>query len=103
MSGTDIALGPGKVELLRFIQNTGSILQAAKAMNMSYMRAWKLLETMESCFKRPLVSRSRGGSGGGKAQLTLVGEKALKLYERMENECLNATGRTWETLMRELK
>ncbi len=103
MWGHDIALGPGKVELLKHIQSSGSILKAAKAMDMSYMRAWKLLKTMESCFKRPLVTKSRGGTGGGNAQLTTAGEKALALYEKMENECLNATCKTWETLARELK
>lgn len=103
MCGKDIALGPGKVELLKHIQNSGSILRAARAMNMSYMRAWKLLKTMENCFKRPLVSKSRGGRGGGNAKLTAEGEKALVLYEKMENECLNAASKTWETLVRELK
>jgi molybdate transport system regulatory protein len=103
MCGNDIALGPGKVELLKHIQSSGSIFRAAKAMNMSYMRAWKLLKTMEACFKKPLVKKSRGGRGGGNAQLTPEGEKALDLYEMMENECLNATCQTWETLIRELK
>ena len=103
MCGNDIALGPGKVDLLKHIQSSGSILRAAKAMDMSYMRAWKLLKTMESCFKHPLVTKSRGGKGGGNAQLTPAGEKALASYEKMENECLNAASRTWENLVRELK
>ena len=103
MWGNEVALGPGKVELLKHIQSSGSILRAARAMNMSYMRAWKLLKTMENCFKRPLVAKSRGGRGGGNAQLTEAGEKALALYGKMENESLNATTRTWEILARELK
>jgi molybdate transport system regulatory protein len=101
--GKDIALGPGKVDLLKHIQSSGSILKAAKAMDMSYMRAWNLLNTMENCFKSPLVKKSRGGRGGGNAQLTPAGEKALALYEKMENDCLNATCQTWETLLTELK
>jgi len=103
MWGNDIALGPGKVDLLKHIQSSGSILRAARAMNMSYMRAWKLLKTMENCFKRPLVTKSRGGRGGGNAQLTKAGEKALALYEKMEHECLNAASKTWEILAKELK
>src|SRR5437764_7485929 len=103
MWGDEIALGPGKIELLKHIQDSGSILRAAKAMNMSYMRAWKLLKTMEDCFKSPLVSKSRGGKGGGNARLTATGEKAVALYDKMENDCLNATGKTWENLLRELK
>jgi molybdate transport system regulatory protein len=103
MCGKDIALGPGKVDLLKHIQSSGSILKAAKAMDMSYMRAWNLLKMMENCFKSPLVKKSRGGHGGGNAQLTFAGEKALALYEKMENDCLNATCQTWETLLTELK
>jgi molybdate transport system regulatory protein len=103
MWGNEIALGPGKVELLRHIQSSGSILRAAKAMDMSYMRAWKLLKTTEQCFKRPLVKKSRGGKAGGNAELTATGEKTLALYQKMENDCLNATTDTWETLLRELK
>ena len=103
MCGHDIALGPGKVELLQFIQSTGSILRAAKAMDMSYMRAWKLLKTMEDCFKKPLVKKSRGGKGGGNAQLTPEGEMALRLYAKMENESLNASAQTWDTLVKQLK
>jgi molybdate transport system regulatory protein len=103
MWGDEIALGPGKIELLKHIQSSGSILRAAKAMNMSYMRAWKLLKTTEHCFKRPLVTKSRGGKTGGNARLTVTGEKALALYRKMENDCLNATTHTWATLLRELK
>jgi molybdate transport system regulatory protein len=103
MWGNEIAFGPGKVELLKHIQSSGSILKAAKAMNMSYMRAWKLLKTTENCFRQPLVTKSRGGKGGGNARLTVAGEKALGLYEKMENECLNATCQSWEALLRELK
>jgi molybdate transport system regulatory protein len=103
MWGNDVALGPGKVELLKHIQSSGSILKAAKAMDMSYMRAWNLLKTMENCFRHPLVAKARGGRGGGNAQLTPAGEKTLALYEKMENECLNAACETWESLLGELK
>ena len=103
MWGDEIALGPGKVELLRHIQSTGSILRAAKAMDMSYLSSWMLLKSTEQCFKRPLVKKSRGGKAGGHARLTATGEKALALYQKMENDCLNAATDTWETLLRELK
>ena len=72
-------------------------------MNMSYMRAWKLLKMMENCFKHPLVTKSRGGKGGGNARLTEAGERALALYEKMEKECLSATCESWETLLSDLK
>jgi len=101
--GKDIALGPGKVELLEQIDAEGSILKAAKRMNMSYMRAWTLLRTMERCFKSELVTKSRGGKTGGSAQLTPSGLKILALYRRMEMDCRKATGSTWRALRRHLK
>src|SRR5262245_5104536 len=55
LCGEDVALGPGKVDLLVLIDQTGSIREAAERMGMSYMRAWKLVKTMNACFKEPLV------------------------------------------------
>lgn len=89
--GKDIALGPGKVELLAEIKETGSIVKAAKRLGMSYMRAWTLIQTMERCFKLPLITTERGGATGGGAALTPAGLKALALYYRMEAASLEAT------------
>ena len=89
--GRDIALGPGKVELLEHIAKTGSLRKAAAAMDMSYMRAWTLLQTMNRCFKKPVVTTKRGGIEGGAALLTETGETVLALYRRMEARSLRAT------------
>src|SRR2546426_12295509 len=94
----DIAVGPGKAELLEHLQETGSIVEAAKRMGMSYMRAWTLIKTMERCFKQPLVKAARGGPKGGGAALTETGQKALTLYHRLETESLQATEGTWSEL-----
>ncbi len=59
LCGGDIALGPGKVDLLALVGQTGSIREAAERMGMSYMRAWKLIKTMNACFKEPLVKAER--------------------------------------------
>jgi len=82
--GRDIALGPGKVELLEHIERTGSLRKAAAAMEMSYMRAWTLVKTMNGCFKKPVVETTRGGANGGSATLTDTGKAALLIYRRME-------------------
>ena len=72
----DIAIGPGKAELLALVGATGSIGEAARQMDMSYMRAWMLIQTMNNCFKEPLVVTTRGGQRGGGAELTETGRKA---------------------------
>jgi len=98
LCGEDIALGPGKVDLLALVGQTGSIREAAERMGMSYMRAWKLIKTMNACFKKPLVEAVRGGRAHGGATLTETGRKALELYQQMESDCLEATKQRWNEL-----
>ena len=99
----EIALGPGKVELLELVQQTGSIMEASKRMGMSYMRAWTLIRTMEACFKQRLVQTQRGGKQGGSADLTETGRKVTAIYHGMEEDCLRATRRGWQKMLRELR
>ena len=101
--GEDIALGPGKAELLQYMKETGSIAEAARRIGMSYMRAWTLLKTMERCFKEPIIKAGRGGRQGGGAKLTETGLKALTLYRRMEAESVRATQTAWLEMRRLLR
>lgn len=80
----DIAIGPGKADILEGIKETGSIAAAGRRMGMSYKRAWLLVETMNRCFRAPLVETSRGGSAKGGAVLTPIGHEVLDRYRRME-------------------
>jgi molybdate transport system regulatory protein len=80
----DVAIGPGKADLLEGIRDTGSIAAAGRRLGMSYKRAWLLVETMNRCFQRPLVEASKGGRAGGGARLTELGQEVLARYRRME-------------------
>lgn len=91
MSGDLIALGPGKVDLLESIGREGSISQAARERHLSYRRAWNMVDTMNQCFKEPLVISVTGGKGGGGAQLTATGEKVIQLYRKMEKKADTAS------------
>ena len=77
-------LGPGKAELLEHIEATGSISQAAKKMNMSYRRAWLLIDELNHMFARPCVESSTGGAGGGGAKVTDFGRKVMASYRAVE-------------------
>jgi molybdate transport system regulatory protein len=77
-------LGPGKVDLLEAIADTGSISAAGRALGMSYTRAWALVDQMNDSFVDPLVSSARGGARGGGAQLTETGLSVLGHYRALE-------------------
>ena len=79
-----IAFGPGKAALLQAIERTGSISAAARELQMSYRRAWLLVEDMNRCFKRPLVETATGGAKGGGARITDNGRVVLARYLAME-------------------
>ena len=82
--GDDIAVGPGKIELLAAIARTGSITSAARELGMSYRRAWLLVDTMNRCFKSPVVAAEAGGRRGGGTALTAVGADVVRRYRRIE-------------------
>ncbi|NMY53049.1 LysR family transcriptional regulator [Pseudomonas sp. WS 5011] len=76
--GEDIAIGPGKIDLLEAIQRRGSISGTARELGMSYRRAWLLVETMNRSFREPLVISLVGGRHGGGARLSNTGEQVLR-------------------------
>jgi molybdate transport system regulatory protein len=83
MLGPEIAMGPGKSELLQSIAATGSISASAKSLGMSYRRAWLLVDTMNRCFREPVVESAAGGTGGGGARVTAFGRRVLQRFEAM--------------------
>ncbi|MEC7490272.1 MAG: LysR family transcriptional regulator [Pseudomonadota bacterium] len=88
--GRAIAIGPGKAELLRLIDTTGSIAAAAREMGMSYRRAWTLVETMNTTFRQTVVKAVSGGRGGGGAEITDFGCEVLKCYRAMEAKAIKS-------------
>lgn len=87
--GDEIAMGPGKADLLDAIDAAGSISAAARSMGLSYRRAWLMVDTMNRLFAAPLVQTTRGGPGG--ARLTEAGRSALVAYRRLEGAMRDGT------------
>jgi molybdate transport system regulatory protein len=84
------AMGPGKARLMELIQETGSIRAAAKAMKVSYRRAWMLLRETEDIFGAPVLERQTGGKGGGGTALTRRGQKIVAHYRAIERKAADA-------------
>src|SRR5271154_317257 len=89
--GSDRALGPGKVRLLEAIGKTGSISQAGRSLDMSYRRAWLLVDDLNHCFREPVVRTQPGGAQGGGAALTPFGVELIQKYRLIESEAMAAT------------
>ena len=77
-------LGAGKIALLESIDKTGSISAAGRAHQMSYRRAWLLVDELNQLFTAPVVSAHHGGAKGGGASLTDQGRRIVALYRDAE-------------------
>ena len=90
-----VPLSHGKAELMELIRETGSIRQAAAKMDMSYRRAWLLVDELNHLFREPAIETKQGGKSGGGAALTAFGEELVKRFRAME-------ARTMKTLAADL-
>lgn len=100
--GTELALDPDKAELLKAIDKVGSISAGARAVGMSYKRAWILVDGMNRCWAEPLVVTSIGGPKQG-TQVTAFGRQILAACRALEERVLRSTtGDALETLTNSL-
>jgi molybdate transport system regulatory protein len=83
-------IGPGKIALLENIDKHGSISAAGRAMDMSYKRAWDLVDEINRICRQAAVERQTGGRNGGGAALTSFGEALVERYRRIERDAASA-------------
>ena len=84
LCGAEIAMGPGKADLLEAIAREGSISAAGRSLGMSYRRTWLLVDEMNRCFRARVVETHAGGSRERGAVLTEPGKAALAAYRDLE-------------------
>lgn len=91
----ELYMGWGRVILLERIDEFGSIAAAARSMKLGYRNAWLWVEAVNRLAPAPLVEKSTGGAGGGRARLTDEGRKAINQYKGLRArfaEFLRETG-----------
>lgn len=91
-----ILISEGRVQLLKLIDETGSLNKAAKAMNLSYQKAWKLVDASNKASNHPLVETQVGGNKGGGTVLTPYGKSLITTFESINTAC-------WDFLDNQLK
>ena len=82
-----ILLGEGRVNLLKAIDETGSLSKAAKSIGMSYKKAWSLIDAVNKRAEKPVTTSSIGGKGGGGAELTAYGKSLVIAFESINKNC----------------
>jgi molybdate transport system regulatory protein len=83
-------IGPGKIRLLENIESCGSISAAGRAMDMSYKRAWDLVDEINRICGQAAVERHTGGKNGGGAVLTPFGVSLIARYRKIERAAAGA-------------
>jgi molybdate transport system regulatory protein len=91
-------IGPGKVLLLENIHACGSISAAGRAMDMSYKRAWDLVDETNRMCRQVAVQRQTGGKQGGGAVLTPFGASLVARYRKIERDAANAVRKELQAL-----
>jgi molybdate transport system regulatory protein len=96
-------MGPGKAELIERIAETGSISAAARAMGMSYRRAWQLVEALNASYQDPVVTTAIGGEKGGGAHVTPHGRRLAAAFRAMEQKASAAIAADLKRFARQLR
>jgi molybdate transport system regulatory protein len=98
LGDNDTLLGSGKIALLKAIQKEHSLSKAAKSINMSYRRAWLLIQELNDSLKEPVLITHTGGHSGGGSELTEMANRIIEVYERLNQEAEEATEATRESI-----
>jgi molybdate transport system regulatory protein len=96
-------IGPGKIQLLEKIQQFGSISAAGRVMDMSYKRAWDLVDEINRICRQPAVERQTGGKNGGGAALTPFGVSLVARYRKIERDAASAVRKELAALRSDIR
>ena len=92
------SVGPGKIALLERMRDCGSLSQAARELDMSYRRAWQLLDSLNTSFNEPVIVTSIGGKGGGGSEITKLGLALIAAYRALEKDVTSRAQRHFKPL-----
>lgn len=97
------AFGKGPYQLLRHVEQTGSLHKASALMGMSYTKAWRLMRNLEKRLNFPLLERHRGGASGGGSLITPKARALLDRYERFQRDVDRVLEKTYREHFGRLK
>jgi molybdate transport system regulatory protein len=96
-------LGDKKCELLRAIDDTGSLIEAVKKLGLTYRRTWGNLRKIENKLGFPLIVPARGGATGGSTKLTCEARIIIAAFEKFHAEYDSVIYNGFESILSDLK
>ena len=90
------AFGEGPYRVLRQIEKVGSLHQAAIDLNISYRKAWLMIQIVETKLGIEFLDRKIGGVSGGDSQLTVAGKDFMREYEKFRKEVESSLERVYQ-------
>ena len=90
------AFGEGPYALLKGVEKTNSLHEAAHQMNMSYSKAWKLIQMVEKRLGITFLDKQVGGLSGGGSRVTPEGKEFLRRYDRFESDAKKVIAKTYQ-------
>jgi molybdate transport system regulatory protein len=79
-------LGSDRIALLEKIDECGSITKAAKAVGISYKKAWDTIDSINNLSEKSLFVRMTGGKSGGGTSLTEEGREVIRTYRIIQEQ-----------------
>ncbi len=95
-------LGEGKWKLLKAIQETGSLKEATKIMDLSYRKTWQNLKNIEKKLGFQIIEKTRGGEKGGHTTLTKKGNEMVTFFDKLYQEMDPAIKHKYDKLLKDL-
>ena len=82
-----VFLGEGRIRSLKAIDQLGSLSKASKNLNISYKKAWRLIDAVNKTAKKPVTTSTIGGKGGGGLTLTPYGRDLIVAFDSINKKC----------------
>jgi len=96
-------LGDGKWQILKLIEEKGSMKAACDELGYTYRRTWGNLKKIEKFFGFPLLEKHRGGSEGGHTALTPEGTKLVRAFDHFHASVDSVIRLGFEKFLQDLK
>ena len=95
---SNLIFGGGKTQILEFIDQTGSISEAAKKVGMNYKKAWSHIKILQEYLEDELVIANKGGKGQGGKVLTPKAKEVISTYKILQKDIKKYTQKRYEEL-----